>query len=109
MEGKDMSRENLIRLLDAASSDQELASELENAAGFEEVKSLAGQRGFDLGDLSAQEANRTVEMVARAAADELSDGDLEQVAGGFNIGMPKKGVKLDLPNVKGFSFGVERE
>ena len=107
-----MSKENLVKLLEAAAANEQFRQQLQSANSYEAVKKLARERGFDLGDLSAAEAQRTVDVVTGAITEELSDEELELVAGGaydlnpndvsFNIGMP--------PTLtKGFSFGVERE
>ena len=83
-----MSKENLIKLMQAAAEDEQLQQRLQNADGYETVKNLARQQGFDLGDLSEEEAGRTVGVVTGEISEELSDEELELVAGGFNIGMP---------------------
>ena len=83
-----MSKENLVKLLEAAAEDEQLGQQLQSASSYKEVKSLARQQGFDLGDLSEEEAGRTVGVVTGEISEELSDEELELVAGGFNIGMP---------------------
>ena len=105
-----MSKENLVKLMQVAAEDEQLQQQLQNADSYEEVKTLAQEQGFDLGDLSAAEAQRTIDVVSGAVTEELSDEELELVAGGFNIGMPptiKQNVH-GLPKDQ-FSFGVERE
>lgn len=81
-----MSKENLIKLLESAAEDEQLMQQLQGASSYEAVKSLARQQGFDLGELSAEEAQRTVDVVTGAVTDELSDEELETVAGGFVYG-----------------------
>jgi predicted ribosomally synthesized peptide with nif11-like leader len=83
-----MSKENLVKLLEAAAEDEQLGQQLQRASSYEDVKSLARQQGLDLGDLSEEEAGRTVGVVTGEISEELSDEELELVAGGFNIGMP---------------------
>jgi predicted ribosomally synthesized peptide with nif11-like leader len=85
-----MSKENLVRLLEAASSDDQLMQELQSSENFQEIKKLASAQGFDLGDLSAEEANRTMAAMTGTANDaELSDEDLDEVAGGFSLNFEK--------------------
>ena len=97
-----MSKENLVKLMGAAAVDEQLMQQLQSAGSYEEVKNLARQQGFDLGNVSEEDAARTFAVATGEINDELSDEELELVAGGFNIGMP--------PTLtKGFSFGVERK
>ena len=107
-----MSKENLIKLMEIAGENEALKQQWQSAGSYEEIKKLASQQNLDLGDLSQEEAARTIGVVTGAVTEELSDEELELVAGGaydlnpnelsFNIGMP--------PTLtKGFSFGVERE
>ena len=107
-----MSKENLVKLMEAATADEQLMQQLQSADSFEAIKTLAAERGLDLGDLSEAEAQRTLDVLTGQITEELSDEELEMVAGGaydlnpndlsFNIGMP--------PTLKkGFSFGVGRE
>jgi predicted ribosomally synthesized peptide with nif11-like leader len=93
-----MSKENLIKLVKTATDDEQLLEQLQSISSYEEVKNLARQQGLDLGDLSEAEAGRTIKVVTGAITEELSDEELELVAGGaydlnpndlsFNIGMP---------------------
>ena len=93
-----MSKENLVKLLEAAAEDEQLGQQLQSTSNYEELKSLAREQGFDLDDLSEEEAGRTIKVVTGAITEELSDEELELVAGGaydlnpnelsFNIGMP---------------------
>ena len=97
-----MSKENLIKLIEAATADEQLMQRLQSADSFEAIKTLAAEQELDLGDLSAEDAKRTVDVITGEASGELSDEEMELVSGGFNIGMP--------PTLtKGFSFGVERK
>ena len=77
-----MSKENLIKLMQAATEDEQLQQRLQNADSYEEVKNLANQQGFDLGDLSAENAQRAVDVITGETSEELSDEELELVAGG---------------------------
>jgi len=81
-----MSKENLVKLLDAAAADEQLRQQLQNTSSYDDVKSLARQQGFDLGNLSEEEAKRTVGVVTGAVTEELSDEELEMVAGGWSWG-----------------------
>ncbi|MCB0196145.1 MAG: Nif11-like leader peptide family RiPP precursor [Anaerolineae bacterium] len=89
-----MSRENLIKLLETTASNASLKKQLLNK-NYEEIKSVAQVHGFDLGDLTEEEANRTIDVLAGTISDELSDEELELVAGGgsgkmFNIEQIKR-------------------
>ena len=77
-----------MKLLEAAADDDQLGQQLQSASSYEEIKRLARQQGFDLGDLSEEEAQRTADVLTGQASGELSEEELELVAGGFNIGMP---------------------
>jgi len=77
-----MSKENLVKLMQAAAEDEQLGQQLQSANSYEAVKSLASEQGYELGDLSAEEAQRTVDVITGAASGELSDEELELVAGG---------------------------
>ena len=78
-----MSKENLVKLMQAAAKDEQLKAQLEQTDSYEGVKNLARKQGFNLGDLSAEEAKRTVGVATGEISDELSDEELELVAGGF--------------------------
>lgn len=79
-----MSKENLVKLLEAASTDEQLRQQLESADNFKEIKALAEQRGFDLGNLSIKEAMRLYKLAmgTTPGEGELSEGELDMVAGG---------------------------
>ena len=81
-----MSKENLIKLMEAAAADEQLGQQLQSASSYEEVKNLARQQGFDLDDLSEEEAARTFAVATGEINDELADEELELVAGGFVYG-----------------------
>ena len=78
-----MSKENLIKLMEAAAADEQLGQQLQSAGSFEALKSLAAEHGFDLGDLSPKEAQHTIDVLTGAVTEELSDDELEMVAGGW--------------------------
>jgi predicted ribosomally synthesized peptide with nif11-like leader len=103
-----MSKQNLVKLMQAAGENEQLSARFQQAGSFEAVKTLATEQGFDLGDLSEAELERTVQVITGEITEELSDEELELVAGGFNIGMPPTWFRRD-KTTKGFSFGVERE
>ena len=101
-----MSKENLVKLMEAATEDEQLMQQLQSADSYEAVKTLAAAQGFDLGDLSTEEAQRTVDVLTGGASGELSEEELEMVAGGFNIGMPPTlNFNIGMPPTlkKGFS------
>ena len=101
-----MSKENLVKLLEAATADEQLMQQLQSTSSYEDVKNLAREQGFELGDLSAEEAQRTADVLTGAASGELSEEELELVAGGFNIGMPPTlNFNIGMPPTlkKGFS------
>jgi predicted ribosomally synthesized peptide with nif11-like leader len=92
-----MSKENLVKLMQAAAENEQLGQQLQSASSYEEVKNLARQQGFDLGDLSAEAAGRTVDVLSGEASGELSDEELELVAGGNNF----EEVKVTFKRFKG--------
>jgi predicted ribosomally synthesized peptide with nif11-like leader len=81
-----MSKENLVKLLQAAAEDEQLGQQLQSTSNYEELKSLARTQGFDLGDISEAEVKRTVGIVTGTITEELTDEELEMVAGGFVYG-----------------------
>ena len=85
-----MSKENLVKLLEAAAADEQLMQQLRSTSSYEEVKSLARQQSLDLGDLSEEDAGHVVRVVTGEISEELSDEELEMVAGGVGKGLPKK-------------------
>jgi predicted ribosomally synthesized peptide with nif11-like leader len=82
-----MSKENLVKLLEAASADEQLKQQIQNTTSYEEIKSVAGEHGFDLGDLSEEEAMRVYTLATGAEQEEgeLSEGELDMVAGGRSV------------------------
>ena len=64
-----MSKENLIKLMEATAEDEQLKQQWQRADSYEEIKNLASQQNFDLGDLSQEEATRTIGVVAGAITD----------------------------------------
>ena len=77
-----MSKENLIKLMEAAAGDEQLKQQWQSADSYEKIKNLARQQSLDLGDLSQEEAARTIGVATGVITDELSDEELELVAGG---------------------------
>lgn len=75
-----MSKENLIKLLEAASADEQLLQELQQTSNYEAIKQVASQHGYALGDLSEEEARQIYTLVMGEG--ELSDEALDSVAGG---------------------------
>ena len=92
-----MSRENLVKLLEAASADEQLMQQLQSSENFQEIKKLATGQGFDLGDLSAEEAKRTIGVITGEITEELSDEELELVAGGWSWGETNDSFHAGLP------------
>jgi predicted ribosomally synthesized peptide with nif11-like leader len=76
-----MSNEKLIKLMEAVANDENLKQQLQNAGSFQQIKTLAGQQGYDLGDLAEVEAARTIGVVTGKITEELTDDELEMVAG----------------------------
>lgn len=98
-----MSKENLIKLFQDASKDDELAKELQSASDYSQLKRVASERGYDISNLKEEEAVRTLGIATGAIKDELSEEELEAVAGGFLLEI--SGLKVALPSVwkKGFT------
>ena len=84
-----MSKENLVKLLEAAAADETLGQQLQSASSYEEVKDIARQQGFDLGDLSGEEAGRLIGVITGEITEELTDEELELVAGGATSNLEK--------------------
>lgn len=104
-----MSKQNLIRFMQVMAKDEQLLAQFQQADNFEAIKTLAREQGLDLGDLNATESQRTVEVISGEITEELSDEELELVAGGFNIGMPPTIGNVTIPGsgtVKGWSWGA---
>lgn len=77
-----MSKDNFIQLMQAAAEDDQLTAELQNAQNFDEVKAVAQRRGFDLGDLDAQQARQAIGSLGQDDG-EMADAELASVAGGI--------------------------
>ena len=80
-----MSKENLVKLLETAATDEQLGQQLQSTSSYEDIKSLAREQGFDLGDLSEEEARRTIGVITGEITEELSDEELEMVAGAAEL------------------------
>jgi predicted ribosomally synthesized peptide with nif11-like leader len=81
--GTKESIERGIAFMEKAQSDPELLKRVKSAETYEQLQEVALSAGFDLGTLTKEEA------AALAGGDvgalgELSDADLEKVAGGFS-------------------------
>lgn len=105
-----MSKENLVKLLETAAEDEQLRQQLQSTSSYEEVKTLAREQGYDLDDLSEEEAGRTVGVVTGGIKEELSDEELELVAGGgvvFEVETSSRfyegwtGRQFGLPDLRG--------
>ena len=77
-----MSKENLVKLMQAAAEDEQLKAQLAQADSYETVKDLAAEQGYELGNLSEEEAARTIGVATGQITEELTDEELETVAGG---------------------------
>ena len=100
-----MSKKNLVKLMQAAAEDDQLGQQLQSMSSYEQIKNLARTQGYNLDDLSEEEAARTIGVVTGEIKEELSDEELELVAGGgvvfevettyssFYEGWPVKGGK----------------
>ena len=77
-----MSKKNLVAFLQFAVNDEQLAARMKHPMRFEDFKAIAAERGYDLGDLSAAEIKRTVEVVTGQQNEELSADELELVSAG---------------------------
>ena len=77
-----MSKESLVKLMQAAAEDEQLKTKLQNVRSYEELKAVAQEKGFALGDLSAEQAQRTIGVVTGHTI-ELTDAELASVAGGW--------------------------
>ena len=73
--------ENVKRFLEAVSQDREFLEKINEAATTEAVIALAAEKGFTL----------TAEDLKPAATGELSDDELDGVAGGTGGGIPLEG------------------
>ena len=83
-----MSKENLTKLVQASREDEQLAAKLQNAGSYEEIKGIAEEMNLPLGDLDAEEAQRAVGVLTGRITEELTEDELEMVAGGQGIGNP---------------------
>ena len=78
-----MSKQNLVKLMEAAAVNEQLRQQLHEAGSYEAIKTLAYARGFDLSNLSLEEAQRIVDVITGEATDELSNEELAMVADGW--------------------------
>lgn len=90
-----VSKDNLIKLFQTASKDDQLAKELQSANDYGQLQRIAGEHGCNIGDLREEEAVRTLGVATGAIKDELSEEELEAVAGGFLLEI--SGFKVALP------------
>lgn len=104
-----MSKENFVNFLKAAASDGALIEQIWNTVNVGDLKSLAAERGFDVGDISDDDIKRTFGIVTGAiAAEELSDEELDMVAAGagFKDKLSQAMTELDRrPEGPGFYEG----
>lgn len=83
MSKKMMSKKNLVKLMEAAAVNEQLRQQLQEAGSYEAIKAMASTRGFDLGDLSVEEAQRTVDVITGEASGVLSSEELALVSDGW--------------------------
>lgn len=77
-----MSRGNLVKLLEAAADDDDLRQQLQGAESYDQIRSVAEEHGFDLDAPNADDSWRAARAMARGNGDELTEEELNQVAGG---------------------------
>ena len=77
-----MSKKNLVAFLQFAVKNEQLAARMQQPVPFEDFKAIAAEHGYDLGDLTAAEIKRAVEVVTGKQNDELSAEELELVSAG---------------------------
>lgn len=70
-------------LLSEMKSNPDLAAKVNGATSFEEFQSVAKAAGYDVSGLTEEEARALASGGTAAPVGELSDEDLEQVAGGW--------------------------
>ena len=86
-----MSEEQLSALLAKLNEDAGLREKLQGAADLDAAVAVAKEAGFDVSkaDLLEYQAQQTLELSDDL---ELSDEDLEKVAGGFSRGVPSQNI-----------------
>jgi hypothetical protein len=78
-----MSKQTLVKLMEAAAVNEQLRQQLQEAGNYEAIKALANARGFDLGDLNIEEAQRTVDVITGEASDELTLEEMRLISDGW--------------------------
>lgn len=95
-----MSRENLAKLLKSAAKDEQLKARLEGTDSYDSLKSLAKERGLDISDVKEEDA---ATVVCVAGSKELSEDELQKVAGGFtatdDLWRNSKGFLLEISGI----------
>lgn len=77
-----MSKQTLVKLMEAAAVNEQLRQQLQEAGSYEAKKALASARGFNLGHLSLADAKRTVDVLTGEVSDNLSNEELALVSDG---------------------------
>lgn len=98
-----MSKKNLIAFLQFAVNDEQLSARMQQPVAFEDFKAIAAERGYDLGELTAAEIKRAVEVVTGQQNDELSAEELELVSAGVGragAGNAPNGVYGDINGIR---------
>lgn len=100
-----MSQENLAKLLRTATEDASVMEKVINAGSFSELKTIAGEQGYDLGNLSEQDAKLFMRFVTNAVdQDELSEQELKAIAGGIVIIGDPDGFKAKFRSPRGVKW-----
>lgn len=76
-----MSKENLMNLLKASTNDEQLLKAMLACKSSDELKVFAGKKGYEISDLSNDEIVRAVKFAT--GDDELTEEQIQEVAGGF--------------------------
>jgi predicted ribosomally synthesized peptide with nif11-like leader len=84
-----MAVENIVKLLEAADASPELAAKLEAVTGPEQVVQIGAEEGLDFTTEEAEAfRQKLIELQQRAESGaELTDDELEDVAGGALLGV----------------------
>ena len=77
-----MSKENLISFLQSVTNDAQLSARLQKQVSYDDFKAIAKDRGFDLGDLSPEDARAIMQIVTGQTSEKLTANELEMVAAG---------------------------
>lgn len=79
-----MSQENIAELLKKASQDEQLKARLEKADNFAAIQAISKKCGLAIDDVKEEEVANLIAAATGALAGELSDKELEELAGGIS-------------------------